>query len=85
MDGNGKIDFVVYLDRRIPAPGVTPLKINQDIFLSEGESGYVLASRAIDEAFDEDRDYLYPVPSNERTLTQGMITQNPGWNDGLDF
>ena len=85
MDGNGKIDFVVYLDRRIPAPGVTPLKINQDIFLSEGETGYILAHGQLMRAFNEDRDYLYPVPSNERTLTKGMITQNPGWNDGLDF
>ena len=85
MDGNGKIDFVVYLDRRIPAPGVTPLKINQDIFLSEGETGYILAHGQLMRAFNEDRDYLYPIPSNERTLTKGMITQNPGWDDGLNF
>ena len=85
MDGNGKIDFVVYLDRRIPAPGVTPLKINQDIFLSEGKTGYILAHGQLMRAFNEDRDYLYPIPSNERTLTKGMITQNPGWDDGLNF
>ena len=36
-------------------------------------------------AFNKDRDYLYPIPSNERTLTKGMITQNTGWDDGLDF
>lgn len=85
MDGDGKIDFVVYSDRRIPAPGVTPVKINQDIFLSEGESGYIVAHKSLEREFNEDRDYLYPIPSNERTLTHGMLTQNPGWNDGLTF
>ena len=31
------------------------------------------------------RDSLYPVPTDDRVLTQGAITQNPGWNDGLNF
>ena len=35
--------------------------------------------------FDEDKDYLNPIPTNERVLTNGAITQNPGWNDGLTF
>ena len=31
------------------------------------------------------RDYLYPIPIDERILTGGVLTQNPGWDDGLEF
>jgi hypothetical protein len=34
--------------------------------------------------FDEKRDYFYPIPIDERSLNPNL-TQNPGWNDGLDF
>lgn len=30
--------------------------------------------------FDPKKDYLYPVPLNEIALTDGAITQNPGWD-----
>ena len=35
--------------------------------------------------FNEERDYLYPIPTTERSLTNGALTQNPGWDDGLSF
>ena len=85
MDGDGKIDFCIYKTRRNPSPGVTPLKIGEEITLSEGEKGYIVAHSSLAREFNEDRDYLYPIPSNERTLTGGILTQNPGWNDGLTF
>ena len=34
---------------------------------------------------DETRDYFYPIPTDDRSLTGGALTQNPGWNDGLNF
>ena len=37
-----------------------------------------------DEGDTEPRDYLYPIPINERSLNPNL-TQNPGWNDGLSF
>ncbi len=85
MDGDGKIDFCIYNNRRNPSPGVTPLKIGDEIILSEGTKGYIVAHGSLARAFDEERDYLYPIPSNERTLTHGILTQNPGWDDGLTF
>nr|WP_067059425.1 RagB/SusD family nutrient uptake outer membrane protein [Mucilaginibacter sp. L294] len=30
--------------------------------------------------FDANRDYLYPIPLNEISLTGGIVKQNPGWN-----
>ena len=35
--------------------------------------------------WNEQRDYFYPIPSNERLITNGALTQNPGWDDGLNF
>ena len=35
--------------------------------------------------WDETRDYFYPIPTDDRSLTGGALTQNPGWNDGLNF
>jgi nitrogen fixation protein len=29
--------------------------------------------------FDPKKDYLYPVPLKEISLTGGAVTQNPGW------
>lgn len=34
--------------------------------------------------WNEARDYYKPIPSEERSLNRNL-TQNPGWNDGLDF
>jgi hypothetical protein len=35
--------------------------------------------------WNDERDYYYPIPVQERSLTGGALTQNPGWNDGLSF
>jgi len=32
-----------------------------------------------DRKFDPAKDYLYPVPLNEISLSGGLVTQNPGW------
>ena len=61
------------------------LEIGEQIRLSNGESGYIICHSLITKKWNEDRDYLYPVPISERTLSNGVITQNPGWNDGLNF
>lgn len=53
--------------------------------MSWGDSGYIIIHTDYARSWDEERDYLYPVPTDDRVLTQGAITQNPGWNDGLNF
>ena len=30
---------------------------------------------------DEKRDYLYPIPITELTLSKGLLKQNPNWDD----
>jgi hypothetical protein len=39
---------------------------------------YVIETAA-DRKFDAAKDYLYPVPLNEISLSGGAVTQNPGW------
>ena len=60
------------------------LKIGTDIFLSGGNSGYVDPQQKSEHTFNEARDYFYPIPIDERSLNPNL-TQNPGWDDGLDF
>ena len=60
-------------------------EIDKDVYLSNGNKGYVFFHRDVERTkFNETRDYHYPIPINERSLNPNL-TQNPGWNDGLDF
>jgi len=58
---------------------------NGGIILTEGTKGNVFFHSNITLAgFKEQRDYLYPIPINERSLNHNLA-QNPGWIDGLGF
>ena len=63
---------------------VLKYKLGGDIILSEGTKGYINPHGG-EGLWDEARDYLYPIPTDDRSLTKGNLTQNPGWNDGLKF
>jgi len=43
-----------------------------------GSSGYV-AYEGVPPAPFKESYYLYPIPSNQIVLTNGIIKQNPGW------
>lgn len=87
LTGDGVTDVILYEEgtSKPVAPGVQVLLIGTDIILTEGNRGYVSYHKNIARTkFSEGRDYLYPIPINERSLNHNL-TQNPGWNDGLDF
>lgn len=54
-------------------PGTNPstLKLNAD--------NIIVAEPASTRKFQANRDYLYPVPLNEISLSGGNVTQNPNW------
>ena len=86
LDGDGTPD--IYLKTKGESPSTkAPLimEIDQDIFLSEGDHGYISPHKKNPGEWNEERDYYYPIPTDDRSLTGGALRQNPGWNDGLDF
>ncbi len=87
MDGDGKNDLEIYKDKQQskPSDGLTVLKLGSNLTLSNDESGYVVAWPALTYTWNEERDYLWPVPADQRVLTGGALTQNPGWTDSTNF
>lgn len=84
LDRNGTIDIYIYTgDKPSPAvAGVQYFKLGKDMELENG-AGNVLINRTTKKKFREDRDYLQPIPIQERQLTDLILTQNPNWDDGL--
>lgn len=85
MDGDGADDLQLYEKGTTPEIGITTKMIGVDIVLSEGTSGYVVAHPEMKYSFDEVRDYLWPIPADQRVLTGGNLTQNPGWTDSTNY
>ncbi len=100
LSGDGVADFYIRTlnDTGVPAGGlevlemkdgkitlVTPNASGSNTY--NGESGYLTTHtlNLLSRQWNEERDYLYPIPTKERILTNGAIAQNPGWNDGLSF
>ncbi len=85
LNGDGTADIVLYTDANTSTSSAAAYKIGTDILLSEDTSGYVFYHKNADiTAFNEIRDYLYPIPIEDRSLNPNL-TQNPGWDDGLDY
>ena len=84
LDGDGNIDIHIYKDSKPSLDGksIQYLKLNSDITLENGESGCIVVNPHLKKVWDENKDYLYPIPIQER-LFNTNLTQNPGWNDGL--
>lgn len=88
LTGDGKTDLILYNEgsaKPEAGDGVYVYQIGTEILLSGGTRGYVSYHKNIERTpYNEERDYLYPIPINERSLNPNL-TQNPGWNDGLSF
>ena len=85
LNGDGVDDICIWSGSKPSTSAPVVYELGKEIFLSGGESGYVIVHTDYTRTWNEARDYLYPVPTDDRVLTQGAITQNPGWNDGLNF
>ena len=80
LDGDGVDDFCVVKN----APdkkeeGITYLILGDNKLLSNGTYGFILPQPYTVKTFDENRDYLYPIPMNELTINKNLV-QNPGWD-----
>ena len=95
LTGDGVADILLYDTAKAPDSKLTyKIQIQEieidgknvpctnGIVLSEGRSGYIDMHRLKSRSFDESRDYLYPIPLEDRELNKNL-KQNPGWKDGL--
>lgn len=86
LDGDGKNEILLYTSDMDPNKfeATRKYEIGKQVYLSDGTSGYYDPFQNLSHTFDEGRDYLYPIPSGERSKNRNL-TQNPGWDDDLDF
>lgn len=87
LNSDGTDDVYIWSGTKPDTNVPVVYELGVDVKLSEGDHGYI---RIHDDpnlvrTWNEERDYLYPIPTDDRVLTQGAISQNPGWNDGLKF
>ena len=86
-----KVDICIYTGKKPTGTLVKNIrkfyKLGDEFRFTDGLKGNIIVHDVKDEprVWREDRDYLYPIPVQERVLTNGNITQNPNWEDGLDF
>lgn len=85
LSGNGKTDLILYASGSAKPAGGDGVQVYEigkgdgKMPLSDGNRGYVdFHYDQVRPGFNEQRDYLYPVPSNEIALNPNLI-QNPGW------
>ena len=83
FNGDGANDYCVYQTDKPQVSATVFQKVQADVVLSNDSYGYIQLHKDMGK-WDESRDYLKPIPSEERSLNRNL-TQNPGWNDGLDF
>ena len=78
LDRNGSIDVEIYAGITPPATtsdNISYLPVNS---LSGNGKGHYLPHKGSVKVFDEEKDYLYPLPVEDRVLNPNL-TQNPGW------
>lgn len=86
-----KVDICIYTGKKPTGAAVKNIrkfyKLGDEFRFTEGLKGNIIVHDIINEPREwrENRDYLYPIPTQERVLSNGNITQNPNWNDGLSF
>ncbi|MDM1294193.1 RagB/SusD family nutrient uptake outer membrane protein [Sphingobacterium sp. N143] len=79
LDQDGKLDLVIY-EGTAPAkkPGVQYQKLGE-LVLENGKSGRIINLPDILKKWTEDKDYYYPIPTQELQLNT-KLEQNKGWD-----
>jgi len=78
LDKNGTIDVEVYTGVNPPASTSANISFIPVSSLSKDSKGNYLPHKGSVKVFDENKDYLYPLPIEDRVLNPNL-TQNPGW------
>lgn len=80
LDRDGRIDLVIYQGTAPTAvPGRQYQKLGE-LVLEDGISGRIINLPDISKQWNEQKDYLYPLPLEELQLNTNL-TQNPHWDN----
>ena len=90
LDKDGKVDLCLYRGTKpgTSAPSANIIEIGDQWTITGGSQenvGFLTYYSKEDYLWQEGRDYLWPIPADQRSLTGGALSQNPGWDDGLSF
>ena len=85
LDGDGKVDVCLYQGTKpsTKAPDANVIEVAGNWSLTNGTSGNLTYYKAENYQWDEGKDYLWPIPEDQRQITGGALSQNPGWTDGM--
>lgn len=80
LDHSGNVDLVIYTGDKPEGPaGAVLVKLGGEIDLENGENGgLVWVHKNIEKKFDETKDYLFPLPTEDLQLNTNL-KQNPNW------
>lgn len=80
LDNDGKVDIVIYKENKPsnPLPSVQYYKLGEIDLVNRENGGNIIVNRTVPKTFDENKDYLYPIPIQELNLNPNL-KQNPGW------
>ena len=86
LDKDGKMDVCLYRGTKpaTTAPAANVIEVSGNWSLTGGDSGFLTYYAEETYAWDEGKDYLWPIPADQRQITGGALSQNPGWVDGVE-
>ena len=86
LDKDGKMDVCLYKGTKpsTTAPAANVIEVAGNWSLTGGDSGFLTYYAEENYVWDEGRDYLWPIPADQRQITGGALSQNPGWIDGVE-
>jgi len=79
LNGDGTVDLVIYSGTQPNVSNAQVLLLGTDISLENGAAGgNIVVNPGIPKKFNEERDYLYPLPIQDLLLNPNL-KQNPNW------
>lgn len=89
MDGDGVVDMELYVNQPSGTPSIKKaVKISTLVLVDPDDPGNAKPTKGYITGYkdtgyyyrwNEAQHYLYAIPHNQITLTQGALSQNPGW------
>ena len=78
LDGDGTMDILLYKNKAPESNAKQKIRVDGVLQLTEGDRGNLVGFTNILKKFDEERDYLFPIPLGDIVLNTNL-EQNPNW------